>query len=294
MNPISKIYNNSSFIQKIYQKSFLSPFLHSVKQYSLFLKYKFKAAKEFLDTLPRSLGRNDERFIPLKEYKDKYKGKRCFITCTGPSLTIEDLESLKNEYTFGMNSIALIHDKTEWVPDFFGVQDINVYEKIKDKVTKENNGTVFVPYGLTKRYEIPSRWIKFPMCGSYHLYEMIYGPKYFAKFSDNCYVRVYDGYSITYSLIQLAIYFGFDEIYLLGCDCNYMGEKQHFIETGHYDPGAAHAAERTFASYKVAKEYADTHGIKIINSTRGGKLEIFPRKSLEDVLSVNEKNKVKV
>jgi hypothetical protein len=30
-------------------------------------------------------------------------------------------------------------------------------------------------------------------------------------------------------------------------------------------------------TYEAAKKYADTHGIKIINITRRGKLELFPR-----------------
>ena len=31
------------------------------------------------------------------------------------------------------------------------------------------------------------------------------------------------------------------------------------------------------AGYQKAKQYADAHGIKIYNATRGGKLEVFPR-----------------
>ena len=36
--------------------------------------------------------------------------------------------------------------------------------------------------------------------------------------------------------------------------------------------------------YQAAKEYADAHGIKIVNCTRGGMLETFKRMKLEDVL----------
>ena len=37
------------------------------------------------------------------------------------------------------------------------------------------------------------------------------------------------------------------------------------------------------AGYKAAKEYADTHDIKIYNSTRGGMLELFERMPLERI-----------
>lgn len=246
---------------------------------------------EYLNALIRYFGYIDKSYLPLREIKGKFSGKRCIIANTGPSLTIEDLELLKNEYVFGMNSICLIHDKTDWKPDFFGIQDIHVFDKLKDSLFSTDNGLVFVPNGLKKLYNLPSNWISYPMCGSYHIYEMIYGPKYFAKFSDDCYVKVYDGYSISYSLLQLSIYLGFDEIYLLGADCSYLGQQQHFIETGHYDPGFKEASARLFASYGEANKYAQAHDIKIFNATRGGLLELFPRVNLEDVLNKKEKNK---
>ena len=46
---------------------------------------------EFCGTL--GIGQDKRR----KDIKGKYKGKRCFITATGPSLTVDDLELLRNE-----------------------------------------------------------------------------------------------------------------------------------------------------------------------------------------------------
>ena len=37
--------------------------------------------------------------------------------------------------------------------------------------------------------------------------------------------------------------------------------------------------------YKCAKDYADSHGIKIYNATRGGELETFERVDLDEILS---------
>lgn len=284
--------DRSPFLFKVYHESFLAGPLHKLKQLGIYIKFKFKAVCQYIQTVPRAIGMKDHRYIVLREFKGKYKGKRVFITCTGPSLTIEDLEMLKGEYVFGMNSICLIHDKTDWKPDFFGCQDKHVFEKIKDTMLSTDNGIVFMPYSYKKHYNTPDEYVYFHMSGAYHLYEMIYGPKYFAKFSDDCYKTVYDGYTITYSIMQLAMYMGFDELYLIGADCSYLGKKEHFIETGHHDPGVQYAAERMFASYGVAKEYAEKNGVKIYNATRGGCLELFPRVKLEDVLLNNEKNKL--
>ena len=79
---------------------------------------------------------------------------------------------------------------------------------------------------------------------------------------------------------------GFKKIYLLGCDCNYQkGAKNHFIESGFFDRNAHNNNERLMTGYKEAKKYIEEHDdIDIINCTRGGMLEVFPRKKLEKVL----------
>ena len=290
----SNVYYNSVFLQRIFRRSFLSSILHKIYQYYEFFAYRRSARKQARDANRRRCGYEDSRFMPMRELKGRYVGKRCFITCTGPSLTISDLEKLESEYVFGMNSICMIHDKTKWKPDFFGIQDLNVYDKVKDCLLNTDNGMVFAPYDFRTLRNTPDKWVYFHISGSYHLYDRKYKNKFWTFFSDDCYVTVYDGFSITYSLIQIAIYMGFDEIYLIGADCNYLGNSQHFIEHGNFTSAkdADTAGDRNIVSYLKAKEYADSHNIKIINTTRGGMLEVFPRKSIEDVLAHNEKNKI--
>lgn len=105
--------------------------------------------------------------------------------------------------------------------DLFGVQDQNVYRKIKDSLENYPCENIFVGSTVSFECDIKDSYKEFPMHTRYHLFEGDYLHKNFAKFSDDCYAVVYDGFTITYSLIQLAIYFGFKEIYLLGADCNY-------------------------------------------------------------------------
>ena len=106
-------------------------------------------------------------------------------------------------------------------------------------------------------------------------------------FSRDCYSIVYDGYSIIFSLLQLACYMGFKEICLLGCDCNYDSGRRHFIEYEpvKYDTSIETASERLIRIHGEFKKFADSIGVKVINCTRGGMLEVYPRKSLEAVLS---------
>ena len=129
---------------------------------------------------------------------------------------------------------------------------------------------VFVADQLGRYFQLPANFIQFPYNGNYHIYRGAY-EDYSVDFSPNAYEVVYDGYSITYSLIEIAIYMGFKEIYLLGADCNYpKGEKNHFVESGFVDKNAASNPIRMRIGYQAAKEYADAHGIKIVNCTRGG------------------------
>ena len=124
MKTLEKIYLSSNFLQWVYRETFLSKPLHKLYQYCDWAILIIQTKVQAYDASRRRNGFDDNRFSRLKSLKGKYAGKRCFITCTGPSLTIEDLEKLEGEYVFGMNSISLIHDKTKWKPDFYGIQDI--------------------------------------------------------------------------------------------------------------------------------------------------------------------------
>ena len=266
-----------------------SKFLTRLYYYSRQPKFKKEEKKIQKSAKKRASGYIDERFLPIKELKDIHKGKRCFIIATGPSLTLNDLELLKNEITFGMNSIPKLYDKTSWRPTYFGIQDCNVYRNMEKIILKAYNKTnnVFVSDVIAKNFTIPSNFHQFPYDSVYHDNQLEID-KYFAKFSDDCYSIVYDGYSITYSLIQLAIYMGFTEIYLLGTDCSYKrGAKNHFVDSGNDDKNEEKNHDKMIVGYQEAKKYADSHGIKIINCTRGGMLEVYPRKALEDVLNKN-------
>ena len=290
-----KLYNKLKeypWVVNLYNKTVIRKLYHLVIAVNDFVSYKTKALFQYLSSLPRALGCNDKRFVPLRKLKKKYKGKRCFVICTGPSLTIADLELLKDEYVFGMNSTAMIFDKTTWRPDFYGIQDGAVYERIKEAVANPENGMVFVPYSFKKRYGTPDNWFYFHCCGAYHLFECYQLEKYYSKFSKDSYVRVYDGFTITYSILQLAYYMGFDEIYLLGADCTYMGKKKHFIEHGNNPSNLDIATDRLTASYMCANKFAQKHNLKIFNATRGGMLEVFPRVSLEEILESKKKNKI--
>lgn len=256
------------------------------------MSYKRRSLWIILRSLPRYFGIPDKKYNRLRKFRNLHKDDRCFIIATGPSLTYEDLEKLKNEVTFSMNSIILSYEKTDFRPTYYGIQDANVYKQLYSAIVKyEHQHISFYSAGLENcgdKYRPPKTWIPLNLNAQYHFYEYIYEPgNFFTRFSANAYAMLYDGYSITYTLLELAIYMGFKEIYLLGCDSTYLADKnkQHFIESGQYDPEHLRitATDRLTVAYKKAKEYADKHGIKIYNATRGGALEVFPRVNFDDL-----------
>lgn len=219
----------------------------------------------------------------LRKIRNKHQGERCFIVATGPSLTVRDLEKLKNEVTFSMNSICLAFNETEWRPTYYGIQDIGVFNKLEQYIESLKNECIFIADVVANKKRVPDNYYVFPLN---YLNHMSPHKRYQTKFSDDAFAVVYDGYSITYSLIQLAVYMGFNEIYLLGTDCNYSSDMHHhFKDYDHVDPTFLSAGKKMTSAYKEAKKYADRHDLKIFNATRGGKLEVFERVNLDFILS---------
>ena len=215
----------------------------------------------------------------IAAFKNKYAGKRCFIVATGPSLKMEDLETLRKneEFCISMNSIFYAFDKTEWRPDVYAILDGMAMDKWKDILLNFNLKNIFLGDSCIHiNYdELPENYyIYHTLAGRY----VLQNPKISEDFS----IKTYNSGTITYICIQLAIFLGFKEIYLLGVDFNYTpGANNHFQkEKNEYVMTASvikDANECVLRGYQAAKQYVDSHGIKIYNATRGGQLEVFPR-----------------
>ena len=225
------------------------------------------------------------QYEKMKLFKNTHKGQRCFIVATGPSLTIDDLEKLKNETTISMNSICLSFDETDWRPTYYGIQDVKVFNLLENSIEKYDLENKFISDSISKEKNISDGYFVFPLN---YLNHNTFHRNYRTKFSNDSYSVVYDGYSITYSMIQLAVYMGFSEIYLVGVDCNYsINSAQHFKDYGLIEQ-SSEAVKRMISAFKEAKKFSERSQIKIYNATRGGMLEVFERVNLDEVLSTNK------
>lgn len=236
---------------------------------------------------------NTGYYDKMQKTKDTVRGK-CFIIGNGPSLTVKDLNKLF-EYDIpclASNRIYNLYDKTQWRPKYFFCQDDRVMKQIYNDLpyVVENSEVSFISINnykhsgnlLDNKKVIPFFIITRP------LLENTY------PFAFDAASGVFEGMSVTYSMIQIAVYLGFTEIYLLGVDHTYSalntvsGDKMsHFegmkqIDSSNFYPANYVAMNKAFMT---AKEYADNHGIKIYNATRGGMLEIFPRADFNTLIN---------
>jgi len=75
---------------------------------------------------------------------------------------------------------------------------------------------------------------------------------------------------------------GFDKIYLIGCDCDYSG--LHRFDGLPTENKIQENWPKLFNLCKICKSVYERDGREIINATVGGKLEIFKRKKLEEMI----------
>lgn len=239
---------------------------------------------------------SDDRLLALK---DKYKGKRCFIVGLGPSLTLDDLNLLwmHREYTFSMNKCFLMFDKTKWRPDCYFLSDVHANtDYIKAAVRRmEQEGIQIIYSKFSFPSDMPQNAIYYKANYTDAILKNSRNKKYKEKavplrVSTNAYDFIYDGSSCVHSIIQLAYYMGFCEIYLLGTDCGVASSNTAYstlmgkdIRNSVYFNGAGNKMIDDYASQQAYIERNNLN-LHIYNATRGGLLEVFPRKKLEDIL----------
>lgn len=225
----------------------------------------------------------DEYYNPqIEKVKNIHKGERCFIIGTGPSLKIDDLNTLWNnkEICIGVNSIWEAFKNTVWRPQYYIAVDYRMLRDYEDIIERQDIEYLFL--GDTYRVY----WSKNHNTNHLkHHFVYEYSEERYPKFSSDFSRKSYQGFTVTYNAIQLAVYMGFQEIYLLGVDFSYAGKQDekyaHFykedtlVSTGY--------EKQVYYAYLSAKKYADEHNIKIYNATRGGRLEVFERVNFDSL-----------
>ncbi len=222
--------------------------------------------------------------------KDYYKGKRerCFIVGTGNSLNNIDVSFLKDEITISFNQILL---KPDFTPNYLCVGDTTVLENSYDLVFNDRmkngyyvicNGCVIAdkhyPNGYGNCNKNPGstcRGIQLEdKYNNIHIVKhneksgifldhmdmpertkLLKTDEYFID-SDFKTITCYGGGTVDNICIPLAVYLGFKEIYLIGCDASW----------GHFYDDDERRGRREWINFRHVVNLLEKQNIKLINT----------------------------
>ncbi len=252
----------------------------------------------------------------LKEYKNKYEGQRCFIIGNGPSLRASDLDKIKGEFSIASHRIFLIFNETEWRPNIYTAMDPAIIKASLPEMSALKAELKLIAVKPEDRMSaidgvLPLRLF---FNTGYWIHKGTLPP-----FSNDITRGVENGMFVTYTNLQIAMYLGFKEIVLMGMDHQY--KKHWHIDSGirqrpelfdgfkdvpitgrfvnvrdvkqnHFSPDylgknyqSSYSVDEATLAYLSARNYAEEHGVKIINATRGGKLDVFERVNFDKLMS---------
>ena len=261
-----------------------------------------------------------QRILSLK---DAHLGETCVIVGNGPSSRPEDFRLIQSSGidSFGVNRILDSVEDLEWRPTYLSVMDPGFLISRGRTTNPEQYGEKIKRFGIESVFltdDLRPYASAFPTTLDPIFFRVLHTYNYSEKlpcFSDNPALYVADLGNVTHFNIQLACFMGYKKIVLYGVDntyTKYFGHDGTFHrkdkEEGNYLPGVAlmeseKAQAACVPKYKfqgirelyadlrkidlgfgLCKEYADSNGIRILNATRGGSLDVFDRASLEDCL----------
>ncbi|MEH6592726.1 MAG: 6-hydroxymethylpterin diphosphokinase MptE-like protein [Halioglobus sp.] len=219
----------------------------------------------------------------IRKWHNKYIGEKAVIVCNGPSLLETNLDLLEGVFTFGLNKIDLLFDKSSFRPSCI----VAVNEFVIEQNTGFYNATEIPLFldSIAMRRVTPKSNIAY-LHSSTGL-----------GFAQDCSMSILQGHTVTFVAMQIAFHMGFQEVALIGCDhsfadsgpANAVGVSGK-TDTNHFDPnyfaGGTHwnfpDLFESEVAYTRAKNMYQAHGRKLINATEGGKLDLFERSSLLD------------
>ena len=235
---------------------------------------------------------NDLKFLfsgeklRIRHLKNRYAGRKCFIIATGPSLNLTNLASLSDEFTFAVKSFLFSGiERFKLVPSFYCWSDRGTLEKnlARFPQTKPSRMICFFPFSLRRFILKNLRWKPDQL---YFIDDVYEWNVHLGKFSVDADKKLYcSGTVIIDYCIPLAIFMGFNPIYLIGCDQEHNNAIRHFDGNKMPLSGISTPWQIVNQSFETVKSYADVNNIKIYNATKGGSLEVFERVSLEDALN---------
>jgi hypothetical protein len=224
----------------------------------------------------------------IKRWKNFYSGQKAIIFCNGPSLNKVNFDKIKKTkiFTFGLNKINLLFDKTDFRPSCIVSVNPFVIEQNKKFYNTTNLPLFLDTKGLKHTNYRDNICFLHSVAGA-------------GRFAQDCSISINQGSTVTYVAIQLAFHMGFTKVGIVGCDHYFKtkGPSNKKVAAGVSDPN--HFDSRYFSNgvtwqlpdlvaselhYQKARDIFTHFGRRIYNCTEGGALEIFERMPLDNFL----------
>lgn len=228
-------------------------------------------------------------------------GKRIFLVGNGPSLNDMNLDLLENEDTMAMNRIDLLFPKTKWRPTYYIFCSSNcehgewgdkwsrsilnvsreekttpiIWSRFKNSIEKNGGGT------------LPEKtlWLN-------SMSENQIGTD--EQFSTDAFKRLDKSGTTMNVALQLAYYMNYEEVYIIGCDSNWVtaketmktedGDINHFHPDYHAFIGDGnHEFWRMNTTHLTASKYYKQAGRKIWNAGYNSAINAWEKKNFDEL-----------
>jgi hypothetical protein len=233
----------------------------------------------------------DKELKKNRELENKHIGKRCFILATGSSINEQNLKLLKNEFCIAVSNFYLHPDFKLINPHYYCVapwhlpHDINNYIKLLKEIGDNSQKCSFF-LGIREYKTVSQNKILLNHNVHYHDTRA----KKLDKHIDLC-KPVLAPQSVTVMALQSAIFMGFSEIYLLGCDHDSIVNYSQSFANQHFYPEEKSKLITDICTFKEVllsyislwDQYEMLDGIarkkdtKIFNATKFSLLDIFDK-----------------
>jgi hypothetical protein len=248
----------------------------------------------------------------LSSLKDSQSG-RCFILASGPSILNQNLKMLEGESVIALShshrhpDIRIINPRFHVLAPFhapFTFSDCEKYFNDFDLFYKNVN--IFIghrPYTYSFKNYL-SQNSEHKQNNNFHYIDYTNSSQLVegSHLSESVWdfrSAPFEVRTVVYSGIQLAYFLGYKQIYLLGCDHDYLytqarkngnrfySDKDGIDDTAHL---SVFDSERWYLEYymrwkqyRLMREFLKSKNVEIFNATDGGYLDVFPRAKFDDL-----------